>query len=194
MLISTKNREKGFTLTELLIAMAISGIILGTIGGTFIIQRKSFGIQEQVTEMIQTARASMDMITREVRMAGYDPAGAGFVGIPYNSSQLQIIADLDGDASTAGPNENITYSYDGTNLRIVRNTGGGNQPFAENVQGFTFEYLDTSGVASSITANIRQIKITITTRTGKPDPNYSANGGFRTYTLTSLITPRNLAL
>jgi hypothetical protein len=41
--------------------------------------------------------------------------------------------------------------------------------------------------------DIRQIKITITARTAKPDPDYTANGGYRTYTLTSYLTPRNLA-
>ena len=216
MFFSTQNREKGFTLAELLIAMAISGIILGTIAGTFIIQRKSYDIQEQITEMIQTARASIDMITREVRMAGYynstvatmqrtDPTKANFVGIPYSADQLQILADLNGDGETDGSitdddkNENIIYKYYDEHSKypyqIKRKTGNGTfQPFAENIKEFKFDYLDSAGNATTTTADIRQIRITITARTSKPDPDYSANSGFRTYTLTSLITPRNLDL
>ncbi|MEA3428733.1 MAG: hypothetical protein U9Q84_05890, partial [Thermodesulfobacteriota bacterium] len=76
-----------------------------------------------------------------------------------------------------------------------RKTGNGYfQPFAENVQSFTFDYLDSAGSATTTTADIRQIKITITARTSKADADYSANNGYRTHSLTSLITPRNLGL
>jgi len=210
MLFSVQNREHGFTLTELMIAMAISGIVLGSLAGTFIILRKSFEVQEQITEMVQTARASIDMLTREVRMAGYDPTGGiamqrsnptkeNFVGIPYAANELQIISDLDSDGSTTGPNENITYTYYDATDQIKRKTGKGYfQPFAENIKEFKFDYLEADGTTKVTTTadtdKIRQIKITITSRTAKADPDYSANNGFRTYTLISLITPRNLAL
>jgi hypothetical protein len=82
--------------------------------------------------------------------------------------------------------------------QIKRKTGNGNfVSFAENIQSFTFVYLKADGVTEITTSaendDIRQIKITITARTAKPDPDYTANGGYRTYTLTSYITPRNLA-
>lgn len=206
MLFSTQNREKGFTLTELLIAMALSGIILGTIAGTFIMQRKTYDIQEQITEMVQTARASIDMMSREIRMAGHDPTGAGFDGITYDADQLQIKVDIykknntgDPDGDTLNSNENIIYKYYDEHSKypyqIKRKTGNGTfQPFAENIKEFKFDYLDSAGNATTTTPDIRQIRITITSRTAKPDPNYSPNGGYRTYTLTSLITPRNLDL
>ena len=197
-----KNNERGFSLVELLIAMTIGLIILTALSSTFLMQRKIYDVQEQVAEMVQNARAAMDMMTREIRMAGYDPkgamqrsdpTGAKFVGIPYDANKLQIYADLNGDEDTDDSHEDITYTYDAANLQIDRNTGGGDQPFAENIQLFTFDYLDSNGNATAITANIRQIKITITARTSKPDRNYTPNSGYRTYTLTSYITPRNLA-
>lgn len=192
---SLEDKEGGFTLIELLIAMAIAGIVLGTITSTFIVQRKSYDVEEQITEMVQTARAAMDMMSREIRMAGYDPTAAGFDGIPYNASQLQIVADLDGDGDTDDANENIIYAYYDATDQIKRKTGSGSfQPFAENIQTLTFAYLDSAGSTTTTTANIRQIQITITARTSKADPDYSANGGYRSYMLTSLITPINLAL
>ena len=189
----SKNKKNGFTLVELLIAMTIGLIILTALSSTFLMQRKIYDVQEQIVEMVQTARAAMDMMTREIRMAGYDPTGTGFAGIPYSSSQLQIVADLDGNGNTTDSNENITYTYDAANLQIDRNTGSGDQPFSENIQLFTFDYLDSAGSATTATADIRQIRITIKARTSKADSNYSANNGYRTHTLTSLITPRNLA-
>ena len=50
---SIQNKENGFTLVELLIAITIGLIVLGVLVSTFIIQRKTYGVQEQLTEMVQ---------------------------------------------------------------------------------------------------------------------------------------------
>jgi prepilin-type N-terminal cleavage/methylation domain-containing protein len=190
-----QNTNDGFTIIELLIAIAIMSIIIGSMFSFSIAQRKYFSVQEEISEMTQNTRAAMDMIGGELAMAGYRPSDAipVFSGIPYSASQLQIFAEFNGDGDRDDPNENITYTYDTSNKRILRDSGGGNQPFSENVQSFIFEYLDAQGNPTTTTANIRQIRLTITGRTGKPDHLYATNSGYRTYTLTSLITPRNLA-
>jgi len=188
------HKEYGFTLVELLIAMAISGIVLSAAVNTFIAQRRSYALQEQVTEMTQRTRAAMEMVTREARMAGYNPAGTSFDGITYNPTQVQIRADLNGDGDTADANETIVYSYNNTTHQLLRDTDGSSQPIADHIQAFTFDYVDGAGTSTTTTANIRQIRITITACTAKPDPRYSANGGYRTYRLTSLVTSKNLAL
>jgi type IV pilus assembly protein PilW len=185
--------EQGFTLIELLIAMAMTGILLGPIWSFFIVQRQSHAAQEQMTRMVQGARAAMDMMGYEVRMAGYNPARATLMGITYSASQLQIKADFDGNGTTTGADENLIYTFDATNRRILRNTGTGDEIYAQNIQAFTFEYLDASGAPTTTSASIRQLRLTITARTGTPDPHYASNGGYRTYTLTSFIIPRNLA-
>jgi len=229
MLKSKINREKGFTLIELLIAMALALVIIGALSGAFVSQRKTYAVQEQVSEMIQNARAAMDMISREIKMAGYaptgydktfegggtqttpppslmqrkDPTASRFVGIPYDTTQLEIIADLTGDGLTDDDNEKITYKYyDETAYpkQIKRKTSdaGTFQPLAENIQGFSFSYWDPNGaeITSSVgQANIRMIKIEIEARTAQEDSNYThpINGdGYRTYTLTSFVTPPNL--
>ena len=204
-----RNNERGFTLVELLIAMTIGLIIMTALSSTFLMQRKIYDVQEQVAEMVQTARAAMDMMTREIRMAGYNPTGAAFDGITYDVDQLEIKADMYQTSDTGNPdgdtddsNENIIYTYYDENsaypYQIKRKTGNGDfVSFAENIEEFTFVYLKADGVTEVTTSaendDIRQIKITITARTARPDSDYSANGGYRTYTLTSFITPRNLA-
>ena len=204
-----RNNEGGFTLVELLIAMTIGLIILTALSSTFLMQRKIYDVQEQVAEMVQTARAAMDMMTREIRMAGYNPTGAAFDGITYDADQLEIKADMYQTSDTGNPdgdtddsNENIIYTYYDENsaypYQIKRKTGNGDfVSFAENIEEFTFVYLKADGVTEVTTSaendDIRQIEITITARTARPDSDYSANGGYRTYTLTSFITPRNLA-
>ena len=204
-MLNNQKNESGFTLVELLVAMVLSLVVLASVSSAFISQRKTYDAQEQANEMIQQTRAVMEIITREIKLAGFDPTGNAFndtsgpYGIPYSATQLQLQADLDGDgtANTSDSNEVIIYSFDSDNLRIDRNTGQAwafARVLAENIQSFTFNYLRADGNATTIPANIRMIQVTITGRTEKPDPSYGQNGGYRTYTLTSTVTPPNLAI
>jgi len=187
-----RRSERGFTLVELLVALGVGMIALAAFYGVFTVQNKRFNIEEQIAEMQQNVRAAMETITMEVRMAGYDPTGAGnFSGITVNASQLELKADLDKDGTIAG-GEDIIYKFDSTNRRITRNIGAGDQPFMENVDAFTFAYLDSAGNATATASLVRQIRISITGRTNKRDPAYTPNGGYRQYTLTNYVTPRNL--
>jgi type IV pilus assembly protein PilW len=193
-------RVAGFSLVELLVAMTIGLVVLGGLYGVFTIQNRTFSKQELIVEMQQNARAAMDMMSREIRMAGYDPRNlnsdsnqtTNFFGVTVNSSRLQIKADLDGGGSIdASSQENIIYTFDAANKKITRNIGAGAQTFAENVDSFTFAYLDGSGNVTGSSADVRQVRITITGRTAKPDPAYADNGGYRTYALTSVVALRN---
>jgi type IV pilus assembly protein PilW len=198
-----QDKEQGFTLIELLIAMALALIIIAALSGAFISQRKTLNTQDQVSEMIQGARAAMEMIAHEIKMAGFDPTDSGNFSIPYNSntSIIDIYADVkDGDGSVTtswGSMEHITYSKAaGENIiRRNTNTGGGAQPFAENIQSFTVNYYKADGTPTTTAADIRQIRITIEARTAEEDPDYTHpiyGNGYRTYTLTSRVTPPNL--
>ncbi|MCR4321215.1 MAG: prepilin-type N-terminal cleavage/methylation domain-containing protein [Candidatus Brocadiaceae bacterium] len=184
-----KNNERGFTLIEVVIGLAISLILMGVAVSIFNVQRKSYSLQEQVTEMQQYVRSAMDMIVRDARMAGYNPAGIAYSGISVaQTGTMTIQADYDGSGIISGT-ETITYAYDAANNQIDRNAGGGAQPFAENIEALTFSYLDSSGVATTTVSSIRQIRITITGRTDKPDLSNRYSYG----TLTSRVTPENLS-
>jgi prepilin-type N-terminal cleavage/methylation domain-containing protein len=68
--------EGGFTLVELLIAMALSLVVLGAAFSAFTYQDKAYRTQAQVTEMQQELRAAADLIVQDVRMAGYGLPGS----------------------------------------------------------------------------------------------------------------------
>jgi hypothetical protein len=92
-------------------------------------------------------------------------------------------------------NEQITYGYDSSNNQITRKQGTGTaEVLADNITAFSFSYYDASGASTTTSANIRQVKVNITAKTAKPDPNYTANNGYRTYQLATTITPPNLGL
>jgi prepilin-type N-terminal cleavage/methylation domain-containing protein len=63
--------ENGFTLIELLIVLAITSIVAGTIISVFISQQDSYKVQIEIVALHQNLRTAMDMITEDIRMAGY---------------------------------------------------------------------------------------------------------------------------
>lgn len=88
--------QKGFTLIELLVAMVLSFIIIGAVYGTFTSQQKSYTVQDQVAEAQQNARMAMNILMRDIRMAGYGmPDGGITIGSPAKtySNAIGITGD-----------------------------------------------------------------------------------------------------
>ena len=208
------NNDKGFTLVELLVAMAISLIVMASIGYLYYSQQKSYVAQEQISAMQQNLRAAMYYMEREIRMAGCDPtqnANSGIITATANS--INFTEDIDDDG-IIGANENITYSlYDSGgdgDTDLGRNTGGGNQLLAENIDALDFVYLDSNGGPPATISDIRSVQVTIVARVGRPDPGYTntnayfnqqdpvnpilaaQNDSFRRRRLTTTIKFRNL--
>jgi type IV pilus assembly protein PilW len=64
-------RTSGFTVIELLVAIALGLVILAGLFRTFKVQHDSYVVQDQVAAMQQNLRAAMYMITRDLQMAGW---------------------------------------------------------------------------------------------------------------------------
>lgn len=102
--------------------------------------------------------------------------------------------------------EMARYSLSGTNLvredwtwngAAAWGNSGAAQPIAENITALSFAYYDKDGAVTADRSKIRLIKISLTSRTEKPDSAYThpVNGdGYRTRTLTAYVRPRNLGL
>ena len=96
--------NKGFTLVEILVAIAIAGVVMAGIYSAYSSQQRSYIVQEQVAGMQQNLRASMDLMEREIRMAGYDPTGcAGAKIITADIAELQFRIDVNGDGDFTKP-------------------------------------------------------------------------------------------
>jgi len=67
----SRSNKQGFTVVELLVAMAISLVVLSAVFFTFKSQHDSFLTQDQISAMQQNVRAAMIMITRDIQMGGY---------------------------------------------------------------------------------------------------------------------------
>ena len=192
---SSGKNEQGFTIVELLAGLAIGMLLLSVAVTMLSTQMETFNEEEELSEMQQNIRVAMDMIVRETKMAGYDPAEKGFYGVSYDAGQLHIVADLDGNGVTNTVSlEDIKYKYYGNpDYNIKRKSGTGSfQPITENIADLTIVYLDELSqeiTLGSDSDKIRQVWIKITGRTSNID---TRTGDFRYGTLTATITPRNL--
>ncbi len=206
---SLENNEKGFTVLELLVGLAISVILLGVAVKITVFQQDAFNEEQEISEMYQNIRTAMSMIVKETKQAGFNPgatSGYTFDGITWINptlKQLRIMADYNGDQdlpATDDNNEDITYSYDAPGLEIEREDakGGGAQPIAENIVGFSISYYNEDGIATSTSNEIHQVKVTIIGRTSSIDSRIEYENGVKVDgayvygTLTTFITPVNL--
>jgi type IV pilus assembly protein PilW len=197
-------RKDGFTLTELLVALALSGIVIAVIFQVLSAQRSVAVTSEQVSAMEQNLRGAADLMMREIRMAGFDPRRTAGAGIDIaTSSRFQFKVDADGDGDFANsspppsndPNEQISYALtndaDGDGVadsfpcalgRKVWN--GGLQQVSENIEVLNFVYIGSGGAVLSAPVQaadilkIRSIEITMVARTEKPDKSFTNSTSF----------------
>ena len=75
--------EKGFSLIEMIVAIAISGTILGSMVGAMTAQGRSASYQQGLADAQLTSRAVGYLFQQDVRMAGYGMLGVGAeAGLP----------------------------------------------------------------------------------------------------------------
>lgn len=182
-----KKNENGFTLIELMVAMLIAGIVLSAIYSAFKTQQRSYLAQDQVAEMQQNLRAGINLMTREIRMAGYDPNGTGNYGITSaSSSAFNFTADINEDGGVPGSGETFLYElYDSDgdgNDDALRRTPGGSA-VAENIEQIEFYYTMEDGSNTLVPGNvnnIRSVRITVLAKSDRIDPDFTHNATYET--------------
>lgn len=160
----------GYTLIELMIALALASIFLLSILTIATISIHSYRNQERVADIQQSVRAALDLMVRDIRMAGYDPkavshgpsAGIGILAAEEN--KLQISADLNADQLDNNGLENLTYFFDPKGKRLRQKEGGlaYAQTFIGNVSALNFEYLNAQGRPVVEKRDIAAVVITLT--------------------------------
>ncbi len=83
--------NRGVSLVEVLIGLFMTGLVVASVFGVYVNHHKNWMIQEDVTEMQQSARAVIDELTRQVRMAGHG-LPLGLPGLEaYNTNPDTIV-------------------------------------------------------------------------------------------------------
>ena len=178
------NKIRGFTLVELLVAMAISSIVLASVAAAYRTQIRTHATQQMVVDMQQNIRGAMYIMQREIRMAGHDPTGltgASILVADDAELQFQIDDNGDGDFIDGGGNdfmEQIRYAMTGGGALGRQLWNGPLTPLAENIDAINFVYLDGADPPNVLAtpvpeinrSEIRSVQITIVARSGQNLP------------------------
>jgi type IV pilus assembly protein PilW len=174
-------RDKaGYTLIEILIAMAVSGVVLAGIYQAYMNQMRINNTQNQVVDMQQNIRVAVNFMEKEIRIAGLDPSGLADSGIDIaTSDSITLSVDTTGGEADGRDNnrdgnidepgewfdgvpEQVTYSLsnDADNTGVNDEVEGTNnlpchllrngQRLASNIDALNFSYLGVDESAGSV--------------------------------------------
>lgn len=180
-----KKSSKGFSLIELLVVMAILGVILTAIYSLVTSASKSQVSQDLEVEMQQNARSAMDFIVRELKnMVSLNCLENTSTTCPDSKDKIQFtsMTDMDSRIFSWISSDNI--------LRYSKAPMGSEdrQPLADQITSFTLTPRDDKNIITTDLGSVRRIDVTLTARTSIIDPNTK---GYRTYSTTSSIKKRN---
>jgi type IV pilus assembly protein PilW len=169
-------RENGFTLVELLVAMAITIVVIVSIYSLYTTQQKSYMAQEQIVAMQQNLRAGMTLLAMDLMTAGYDPIGGNNTGLTSDLNYDREIKFTRVIDPTSGTTEEIRYGYalvSGVTSLYREINGGSRMAVAEYIDWLNFVCLDANHASTTNPLLVRSIEVTMVARTGRGDRGYT---------------------
>lgn len=125
-----RSHSRGFSTAEVLVATAISLVTLGVLSSFFRAQQRAQATQTTYNASQVVTRSVVDILSRELRMASYDPSGAALTTAPGPScpgvkqgiveataTRIHFKQDLNGDGALTTAGEDVVYDVSGTQLR-----------------------------------------------------------------------------
>lgn len=193
-------RAAGFTLVELLVALALTAFVLAAAGVAFQIGATTIRGGSDQADAQQNARWALERIVRDLRNAGYDPKATGGTNnfdafLNPTATSLTIQTDHNGNGFLDAPvgcdptalTERVRYRLNGQQL--LRSTDPLNNTCEAAIIGgvtnLAFTYRDQNGNITATAADIRSVTVTLTVQ--------SQSGGTkpRSVTLTDQVRIRN---
>ncbi|BBO74081.1 hypothetical protein DSCW_14980 [Desulfosarcina widdelii] len=187
--------NSGFTMVELLVAMAASLILMAAVVGMYTVLTRSYTTETARASVQQDLRAGLALMCQDIQHAGLDPLGTAGGGFTVSSAtDIEFIADMDYDgAVTAGNNERVRYHLNGSQLiQSLDNPAdpndlddSNNAVLLDNVSDLSFVYLDQDGNVTATADEIRSIQIEMTVQAP------AGRAGTVARTLTERVRLRN---
>jgi prepilin-type N-terminal cleavage/methylation domain-containing protein len=206
--------QQGFSLLELMVALAVLSIVMTAIVGVFSRSSRLYTTQNAAASLQQEVRAAVEFMAREMRMAGYDPGKTNDFDLEVTTAtRVRFSRDLDGSekiddgiessnsSTVAFPKcEQLTFRYStGTNsVQVIcgnqpaQTLIGGVDPRVSKVTNLKFEYLNSSGNPTNLNSEVMAIVITLTAQApagaeGMITRSYSTRVELRNAVANSLI-------
>lgn len=152
-------KQSGYTLVELLVGMAISSIAIAGIYATYSVVKHQYDRTDAKLNLHNSGRAALQILTRDIRMAGYEhrndqgvlvygPIGQNPLTISSSGKEISIIYDYELPRSkTTIERRKVTYKAEsfnnnkGTRYQLNR-TIEVMQPSYKKSQGLFADYVD----------------------------------------------------
>ncbi len=211
-LVTRHKKNDGFALVELLVVLAIFGMLTGMVLSSLGETQRISAIARAESEMNQNLQDALGLMTAEMRFIGFPPSNyydLSYLAAPSSPKNLvakglvaigsdfiKFEGDINGDRIVdyvhyflgAGAPYSLSR-FSGSMNSDGTLPGGSPQRLAEQVESLQFRYFDRSGVETSSLPDVASIEVRLTLRTKNPDP---ATGLYRTVDETTRIHPQNL--
>ena len=181
--------KAGFSLVELLLALAASMIILAAIYSVFSFTNKNCTTQNVAANLQQSLRSAIGLMARDIRHAGLDPIDTDNFGIEH-AAQTKIRLTQDSVAPGSGAFngivdeanlEQVTYELkNGQIIQTLYETVSTSSPnsavLINHIEDLNFTYLDADGndlgnpVADLDRIRTVRISITVEEPAGRDEP------------------------
>jgi len=158
----------GFTVTELVLALAIMMMVMAAIVSLLISLNRVYAAQNVIAGVQQVTRAGINIMTRNIRLAGLNPLKINRIGILEASvNKIRFQHDTNGSGTIeTGQDEDSAYLLNG-NHQLIRQKDGNsrsNKSLVDHVSDLTFKYVDRNNEETSILDEIHTVEISLTVR------------------------------
>ena len=85
--------RKGFTLVDILVGLAMASVLMAATISLFTTMGRSYTTQNVAADVQQVARAGIELMIQQIRMAGFDPAGSAAAAIVPNFDDTSVFDD-----------------------------------------------------------------------------------------------------
>ena len=153
-----KRHNRGFTVVEFLVAIAVFSVASILVYSVFSTQYQFFLEQQEYAAMDLKMNSALRIIAQDIQLAGANPQGAAAVsavtpllvddddanGIADNNlpDSIRLRSDRDGDGAIGTGNEDVILRFDSVNKMLLRN----GLPIMDRVKAVRFRYWNKAGV------------------------------------------------
>lgn len=190
-----RDTTAGFTLVEVLVSLAILGVVTGIMASLLVQNSRLNKKQLLQIEAQSSARTTLSLVVQILRTAGWDPRLVGFAPVALDSNlsdsvnYITVFADLNADGDTNDTDENVTIRQTNGRVELKRTAAGSYEVVGANISNDA----NGDGTAEQMftpdsTSNPTRVTVSVTSTALGVNPE---NGAAIRYTVTSNVLLRN---
>ena len=143
------NKNKGFSLIELIVAMTVTLVLLMLVSTLLSGALSSRQRESRKNDALVASQAALNLMSREIANSGYGITTNGIVAADSNSQKIHFRANVDNsNQQTNSAGEDITYYHDTATQSILRFDRYGSQQTSlviNRIREMRFQYFSYSG-------------------------------------------------